>query len=581
MTGNGRGTLGGVMDDIEVGGLRVEAGVLSRVVSWAEERPDVRWCVLTSSRAGDRSLLDDFSDFDIVVGVRGDPVEFVDQDRSWIEDAYGTPMVALRSRSQLAFEGPTAEMQLVLYADGTKVDFAVVPTTSMEAYVSDGSLPSAWDLGWRALVDKDKVTVELPAPSFTAHIPRRPNQGEFHSVIEEFWWESTYVAKNLWRGDIVQAKYNLDKVMIVDCLRTVLEWRIEIDHQWNLRPGQLGRHLRARLPADVHDRLMQCFAGGSIEDNWRALWRCCGLMRDIATEVASSLNLSYPTDLDEQVTTYLRDVYGRDDGIDDGSRALDAEVPLPVTALDPVQQLVEGSRELLADSLVGVILHGSLTMGDFDAERSDIDLLVVVSDPVNPTVRAGLKNLVTRAAGEHRIRLDYRVVTADVARQPTLSPMVDLYVGVHSEDPSRVEFIDSEPESDLVIEFSICREHGRSLVGPKPSDLIGTVQPDWVLSVGDAYLERWQRIGYDPPNADLTVLTACRLWHFAATGSHTTKLHAAEWVAARADSAPTQAARTALARREGRSAHEFNPTDTVALLEVVRAVIARQARQQT
>jgi hypothetical protein len=32
-------------------------------------------------------------------------------------------------------------------------------------------------------------------------------------------------------------------------------------------------------------------------------------------------------------------------------------------------------------------------------------------------------------------------------------------------------------ERDLVVEFSMCRAHGRSLVGAAPSELIGEVQP--------------------------------------------------------------------------------------------------------
>jgi len=44
--------------------------------------------------------------------------------------------------------------------------------------------------------------------------------------------------------------------------------------------------------------------------------------------------------------------------------------------------------DILRDNLIGIYLHGSLTMGCF-TERSDIDFLVVVKDPLdNPTKRA-------------------------------------------------------------------------------------------------------------------------------------------------------------------------------------------------
>jgi hypothetical protein len=64
----------------------------------------------------------------------------------------------------------------------------------------------------------------------------------------DFLLESTYVAKHLWRGDLMPAKFSLDQVMKQGGLRTVLEWRIEIDHEWSLRPGASPE--RPRLASD-------------------------------------------------------------------------------------------------------------------------------------------------------------------------------------------------------------------------------------------------------------------------------------------------------------------------------------------
>jgi hypothetical protein len=48
-----------------------------------------------------------------------------------------------------------------------------------------------------------------------------------------------------------------------------------------------------------------------------------------------------------------------------------------------------------------------------------------------------------------------------------------------------------------------------------PAELIGEVPAEWVLAVGDAQLGAWEAIGDDPKHAELTVLTACRVWRFA------------------------------------------------------------------
>lgn len=52
-------------------------------------------------------------------------------------------------------------------------------------------------------------------------------------------------------------------------------------------------------------------------------------------------------------------------------------------------------------------------------------------------------------------------------------------------------------ERDLVAEFSICREHGRSLRGAAPRELIAHVPHEWVIHVGDQQLADWQSLTDD------------------------------------------------------------------------------------
>ena len=68
------------------------------------------------------------------------------------------------------------------------------------------------------------------------------------------------------------------------------------------------------------------------------------------------------------------------------------------------------------------------------------------------------------------------------------------------------------------MELSVCRAHGRSLLGATPAELLGEIPDRWVVAAGDAQLAAWQAIGDDPPYAELTVLPACRVWRFAEEG---------------------------------------------------------------
>ena len=70
-------------------------------------------------------------------------------------------------------------------------------------------------------------------------------------------------------------------------------------------------------------------------------------------------------------------------------------------------------------------------------------------------------------------------------------------------------------ERDLVVELSVCRAHGRSLVGPPPLELIGEIPDERVTAVGAAVLADWQRLDNDPDLGAFMVFTTCRIWRFA------------------------------------------------------------------
>jgi Aminoglycoside adenylyltransferase, C-terminal domain len=122
------------------------------------------------------------------------------------------------------------------------------------------------------------------------------------------------------------------------------------------------------------------------------------------------------------------------------------------------------------------------------------------------------------------------------------------------------------------VELSVCRAHGRSLLGAAPAELIGEVPDRWVVAAGDAQLADWQAIGDDPSYAELTVLTACRVWRFAEEGRHAANAAAAEW-ALRRDPA-LQVVRDALRQRHRDPAGRIDAAQVQQLLAMVRARFA-------
>jgi aminoglycoside 6-adenylyltransferase len=286
-----------------VHGLPDESEVLARLVAWGEREDAIRALVLTSSRARGDDTVDALSDYDLIAAVR-DVAPFA-EGYGW-EVAYGTP--AARWGDESAVLGERTVFRGVVYEDGVKVDYTFWPDALLERVGEADELPEDLDVGYRVLLDKDGRTAGWAAPTYRAHIPARPSQQEFRALVEEFWWSVTYVAKALWRGEVVFAKFVLDYDAKLGPLRRFLEWRIEIEHGWSVRPGAYGRGLERLVDAETAAELAATYVGAEVDDNWDALFRTTALFRRVAQEVGAALGYEYPQAADDGVTAHLEAV---------------------------------------------------------------------------------------------------------------------------------------------------------------------------------------------------------------------------------------------------------------------------------
>jgi aminoglycoside 6-adenylyltransferase len=281
-----------------------EDEVLGRLRAWCEADPGVRAVILTSSRATPAGRADLLSDYDVILVVR-DQAAFAADD-GWAS-RHGPPAARWGDESELL--GLQVPFWGVVYADGVKIDYKLWPEEMLARVSAADALPEGLDVGYRVLLDKDGGTSGWPPPTYRAHIPAPPTEAAYRAQVEEFWWSSTYVAKALRRGQVVFAKYVLDTDMKLGPLRRVLEWLIELDHDWSLRPGVYGRGLERLLPAELAAELAATYVGAGVEENWQALHATAELFRRVATEVGAALGYAYPLeDVDEPVAAHLEAV---------------------------------------------------------------------------------------------------------------------------------------------------------------------------------------------------------------------------------------------------------------------------------
>jgi aminoglycoside 6-adenylyltransferase len=278
-----------------------EKDVLGTLVQWVNQQPTVRALVLESSRAREGAPIDVLSDYDVLLIVS--EIRLFTHDETWLQH-FGPLLVLFRDQGRMC--GLSTSNRLVLYEDGTKIDYILWPVALLHRILREPKLPDLLDHGYQILVDKDHVACQLKPPTYQAFLPRKPSAQEYQLLMEEFWWETIYVAKNLWRDELLHMKYNLEFVMKYDLLRRVLEWRIELDHDWSWKPGAGGRGLKQHLDQRTWNEFADTFVGAGIEENWQALFQTTALFRRVASSVGEALGYRYPTELDERVTRYLQ-----------------------------------------------------------------------------------------------------------------------------------------------------------------------------------------------------------------------------------------------------------------------------------
>ncbi len=193
-------------------------------------------------------------------------------------------------------------------------------------------------------------------------------------------------------------------------------------------------------------------------------------------------------------------------------------------------RLVEVMHDVLGADLVAVYVHGSLAMGGFRADRSDIDVLAVVADGVGRGPLLALAAALStslRPVPAQGLELDV-LHEAAVRRPLAPSPFaLNLSLGEDGQQVTLGE--DHGPHGDPVLHLAAVRAAGITLAGPAPAEMIGELPRRWLLE-GFAEELDW---GLEHGSPAYAALNAARCWRYARDGVVGSKLAGGEWALGR------------------------------------------------
>jgi aminoglycoside 6-adenylyltransferase len=276
---------------------------LRSIIDWSENNKDVKVVLLTSSLVNPLAPVDEFSDLDIEL-IFENNTQYISEN-NWTYH-FGNP-IAMIEEDETSFDGRHA-MKMILYDDHVKVDFKLFSKDKFLKEVRLKELPEDWDIGYKVLIDKEEITKEMQEPSFQVSIIKKPSEEEFKRILNDFWWDTTYVAKCLARDEIFYAKFMSETNIRTEYLIPLIEWHIASKYNWNITTNKYGRLFKKYLNHEIWLKTEQTFSGSNIKDNWTALLAMADLVSEIGIELSEKLDHEYPFKLEKDIRKYLKDL---------------------------------------------------------------------------------------------------------------------------------------------------------------------------------------------------------------------------------------------------------------------------------
>ena len=284
--------------------MRNEQEMMDLILGTAREDERIRAVILNGSRADPNVQRDIFQDYDIVYVVT-EMAPFL-HNLEWIR-RFGEMMI-LQLPDEMEGEQDTPRIcyaYLMQFADGNRIDLTIYPLARLPEMECD-SLSVL-------LLDKDGVVEPYPPPSESDYLPQPPTARQFFDRCNEFWWLSLYVAKALWRDEILHAKQLLDE-NLREQLMACLVWYFGTKTEFAVSTGKAGKHFKQYLDPTLWELLLSTYADADPEQTWDALLAMGELFRTVAVAVANEFRYEYPYEDGARVTTHLRHVRGLEKG---------------------------------------------------------------------------------------------------------------------------------------------------------------------------------------------------------------------------------------------------------------------------
>lgn len=198
-----------------------------------------------------------------------------------------------------------------------------------------------------------------------------------------------------------------------------------------------------------------------------------------------------------------------------------------------LSRFTEMSKKVLGDKLAGIYLHGSAAMGCFNAQKSDLDLILVVNKDIpNDEKTEFMENVVKLNEEAPAKGIELSIVKKEVCN-PFVYPtpfelhFSEMHISWFRENPADYVEKMRGTDKDLAAHFTIIRKCGRVLFGEEIREVFGEVpREDYIDSIWGDIEEAREEILSNPMYITLNL---CRVLAYLQEALILSKKDGGEW----------------------------------------------------
>lgn len=201
------------------------------------------------------------------------------------------------------------------------------------------------------------------------------------------------------------------------------------------------------------------------------------------------------------------------------------------------QKLINGfivmCQNVLQNQLTGIYLHGSMAMGCFNPDRSDIDIVVIVEDSITYEQKYSLMGqIVSLNMNAPAKGLEISFIKKEYCKPFVYPTPFELHFS-----PMHLQWFYDSPkdyihkmngeDKDLAAHFMIINKYGIRLCGKEISEVFGTVPREYYIESIWQDIENAQRNILDNPV--YVILNLCRVLAYIKDQLVLSKVKGGEW----------------------------------------------------